>query len=174
MVFPIVGFFFVSIFGTLSHFLYDWTHHNKISSVLFAVNESTWEHIKMALTPTFIWALIEIPLYYKNPNFIFAILIEVFTIIIIIPIIFYGYQKILKKRIVAIDISSFFIAVLLSQLLFYKITNISPIPNVLSYICLILLLITFASYLLLTLLPLNNKIFKDPLTNKYGVNAHKD
>ena len=36
------------------------------------------------------------------------------------------------------------------------------------------LFIVFGSYMTLTLLPLKNFIFKDPLTNKYGYTAHSE
>ena len=49
----------ISIIGTFAHFLYDWSNHNKIVGLFAAVNESTWEHIKIALTPT-------IPINYKK------------------------------------------------------------------------------------------------------------
>lgn len=41
----------ISIVGTISHFLYDISNHNKIVGLFTAVNESIWEHIKIALTP---------------------------------------------------------------------------------------------------------------------------
>ena len=37
-----------------------------------AVNESTWEHIKIALTPTILWSLIDGLIYGSNPNYFFA------------------------------------------------------------------------------------------------------
>lgn len=48
-----IGFIVISIVGTLLHFLYEMSGHNKIVAIFAAVNESTWEHIKIALTPTF-------------------------------------------------------------------------------------------------------------------------
>lgn len=47
-----LAFIVISVVGTLFHFLYDWSNHNKIVGLFAAVNESTWEHIKIALTPT--------------------------------------------------------------------------------------------------------------------------
>lgn len=36
----------ISVIGTLLHFLYEISHHNKYVALFAAVNESTWEHIK--------------------------------------------------------------------------------------------------------------------------------
>ena len=53
----VIAIIFISLIGTLLHFMYEWSGHNKVVSLFAAVNESTWEHIKIALTPSFIWTL---------------------------------------------------------------------------------------------------------------------
>ena len=65
----IIGIIFISIIGTLLHFMYEFSGHNKIVSLFAAVNESTWEHIKIALTPTFIWTLYDGAIYGMNENY---------------------------------------------------------------------------------------------------------
>ena len=52
-----IGMFFVAIVGTFLHFLYEFSHHNKLVALFAAVNESTWEHIKICMTPTILWSL---------------------------------------------------------------------------------------------------------------------
>ena len=53
----IVGIIVICIIGTLLHFTYEWSHHKKIVALFSAVNESTWEHIKIAMTPTILWSI---------------------------------------------------------------------------------------------------------------------
>ena len=48
----LVGFAFTALGGTLLHFLYDWTNNN-IVAAFTAVNESTWEHMKLLYFPLF-------------------------------------------------------------------------------------------------------------------------
>ena len=72
MWFLIISIIVISVVGTLSHFLYDLTNHNKFIGIFAAVNESTWEHIKIALTPTLLWGLIDGFLYGTNVNYFFA------------------------------------------------------------------------------------------------------
>lgn len=168
----ILGFLFISILGILSHFLYDKSGHNKVVGVFSAVNESVWEHIKIALTPAFIYSLVDGYFYGENPNYFFAKLVGFASIIIIIPLIFYTYTKFTKKNIIIIDISTFFIAIFLSEFFTYKILFLEPIPYVLRYISLILIFIIFALYLLLTIYPIKIKLFKDPITEKYGIEGH--
>ena len=40
-------FFFISILGVLLHFTYEWSDDNRIVGLFSAVNESTWEHLKL-------------------------------------------------------------------------------------------------------------------------------
>ncbi len=54
----LVGFAFVSLIGTLLHFLYDLTGY-KLTALFSAVNESTWEHMKLIFFPMLAFAVIE-------------------------------------------------------------------------------------------------------------------
>lgn len=59
----------ISVIGTLLHFLYEISHHNKYVALFAAVNESTWEHIKIALTPTLLWSLYDGFVYGIESNY---------------------------------------------------------------------------------------------------------
>ena len=164
---------FISCFGTLAHFFYDWTRHNRIVGLFSAVNESTWEHIKIALTGAFFWSLIDGFLYGSDPNYFPAKLISLLVITITIPTIFYSYRHFTKKSILSIDITLFYIAILLGQLSFYGILFIPDAPHVLQYLSCIGLFIFFGCYMTLTLEPLKTSLFKDPINGKYGFRAHQ-
>ena len=55
----IVGFLFVSVAGTLLHFLFDWTGESVVAGLFSAVNESIWEHMKLIYVPMIIFAGLE-------------------------------------------------------------------------------------------------------------------
>lgn len=169
-----LGVIIIFIIGTIAHFLYDWTNHNKIIGLFAAVNESTWEHIKIALTPTFLWCLYDGFFYGSNPNYFLAKLLSLIFIVVFIPLVFYSYRKFSSKSILFIDISIFYLAILLSQLIFYLILNLDPATHLLRYFACIGLFIFFGCYMTLTLEPLRNFIFRDPITNRYGFRAHSD
>ena len=164
----------ISIVGTLAHFLYDLTNHNKIIGLFTAVNESTWEHIKIALTPTLLWGLYDGYAYGFESNYFLAKLCSLLVIVVVIPLIFYGYQLISKKTIFVIDILSFYASIFLSQLTFKLIIEASSIDFIYRYLSCVGLFIFFGAYLLLTLLPLKNFIFKDPISKKYGFKGHTE
>ena len=164
----------ISLVGTLSHFLYDWTHHNRIIGLFAAVNESTWEHIKIALTAALLWGLYDGYFYGDNPNYFLAKLASLLVITITIPAVFYFYRLFAKKSILVIDIGIFYLAILLAQLTFFGILSIPSIPFAVQYLSCIGLFIFFGCYMTLTLSPIKSFIFKDPLNGKYGFRAHSD
>lgn len=170
--FLVISIVVVSMAGTLAHFLYDISGHQKIVGLFAAVNESTWEHIKIALTPTLLWGLVDGFIFGANVNYFLAKVSSVLVIILLTPILFYGYKKIVKKDLFVVDIVIFYIAIICSQLLFNFLLGISPVNFIVCYLSCVGAFVVFGCYMLLTLLPLRNFIFKDPLTNRYGFRAH--
>ena len=164
----------ISVLGTLAHFLYDWSHHNRIIGLFGAVNESTWEHIKIALTAAFLWGLYDGFVYGALPNYFPAKLISLLVIALTIPAIFYFYRLFTKKSILIIDIGLFYVAIVLDQLSFYGILFAPELPYFINYLACISLFVFFGCYMTLTLEPLKTFIFKDPITGKYGFRAHYD
>ena len=164
----IISIIVISIFGTLLHFLYDISKHNKVVGIFSAVNESTWEHIKIALTPTIIWSLVDGYIYGVNSNYFFAKLLSLLIIIFVIPILYYGYKLFLKKDVAIVNILIFYIAIIVSQYMFNYLLLINEINYFYQYISCVFTYIVFGCYLLFTLMPIKNFIFKDPISNKYG------
>lgn len=170
----LVGFFFILILGTLSHFFYEWSGHKKILALFFAVNESTWEHIKLALGPTFLWMLIEIPFLELNNNFLLSKLVCLSTVIIFIPVFYYTYRAIFKRNIFFLNILEFIIAIALGQTLSYIVYNSTIVSPVICYMSFILLITILITYLTCTYYPPKNFLFQDPINKKYGIDAHMD
>lgn len=52
-------FIFISILGVLLHFTYEWSGDNLAVGLFSAVNESTWEHLKLIFFPMLLLTLIE-------------------------------------------------------------------------------------------------------------------
>ena len=167
-----LGFLVISCLGTLAHFFYDWSNQNRVIGLFAAVNESTWEHIKITLTPTFLWSLYDGALYGQNPNYFLAKLMSLLVLVLVIPTLFYAYQKLTKKSIVFVNIAIFYIAIFLSQLTFYTILTLNPINHISQYFSCLGTFVLFGCYMTLTLAPLKSFLFKDPINGKYGFRAH--
>ena len=172
MSFLIISIIVISIVGTLSHFLYDISNHNKVLGLFTAVNESTWEHIKIALTPTLLWSVVDGFLYGSNPNYFLAKFISLLIIIVLMPALFYGYMKITKKDIVIFDILIFYIVIIVSQCIFNSLLTIKPVPFIVRYLSCIGIFLIFGGYMIHTLMPAKNFIFKDPISKEYGYKGH--
>lgn len=162
----------ICIIGTLLHFTYEWSHHNKIVRIFSAVNESTWEHIKLGLSGAFFCTLGDIFFFGNNPNYIIAKFICFVCIMILVPGLFYLYTFFTKKVYLVLDIIVFYIAISLSVIVFNYFLNINPLSVIYTYISIIGIILILVLYLVLTIKPLHNFLFKDPITNKYGLEGH--
>ncbi len=164
----------ISILGTLAHFMYEISGHNKFIALFAAVNESTWEHIKIALTPSLLWGLYDGFVYGTNPNYFPAKTLSLLTIIVGIPLVFYGFKTVFKKSVLWVDILLFSAAIICSQWVFRLIIDSPPMNFIFEYLGTVGLFIIFGSYMVLTLQPFENFIFEDPISKKYGKDGHSE
>ena len=159
---------FVFALGTLLHFTYDWSGQNQIIGAFSAVNESTWEHLKLIFFPMLITIIIGYFYFRKTIfNFICSKTIGLLVALTFTVVFFYTYTGILGKNIAIIDISSFFIAVLLGEFISYLlVVNNFKCNNKIAIFILTLLLILFIVF---TYNPPKIGLFKDPVSGKYGI-----
>ena len=90
------------------------------------------------------------------------------------PLLFYGHKFVARKDYFIFDILLFYIVIIFSQLSFNYVLILEPICYLAQYLSCLGLFIVFGSYMVLTLMPLKNFIFKDPITNKYGFKGHSE
>lgn len=163
------GFGLTVFVGTLLHFLYDWTNESILTAWFSAVNESTWEHMKILYVPMLIFALVQRRFFKDYENFWCVKALGFLTGLVLIPIIFYTYNGAIGKSPdwlnIAIFILSaaavFFVEARLLRKNSFRCKN----KNLaIAVICLIGLL-----FVLLTFMPPQLGIFRDPLTNTYGI-----
>ena len=154
----IYGLLISMLIGTIGHFLYKLTNKNKIIGFLFAQNESTWEHIKLGITPIFFWGSIEL-IILRNPNIIVNTIIKIIVFSLSIIILYYGYKLILKKNILFLDILTFYIALTVSFLV--GINNFNYTYNWYIYIfAFVFLAALFYAYKNFSKNPPNSFLFK--------------
>ena len=110
----IAGVVFSIIAGTLLHFVYEW-FGGPVFSVLGAVNESTWEHLKLLVWPFLGFGVLEFLVYGKQTKSFFpAKSIGILSGMLTIIIIFYTYTGVLGFHLLAVDIAVFVIGVLVA------------------------------------------------------------
>ena len=59
LIYEIIGTAFIIFLGSALHFTYEFSGRFDFIGVFSAVNESVWEHLKLAFWPSLIWILIE-------------------------------------------------------------------------------------------------------------------
>ena len=63
----LIGFAFTGAVGTLLHFVYEWTGGNPLIAAFCAVNESTWEHMKLLFVPFFLFTMVQFIDFCREP-----------------------------------------------------------------------------------------------------------
>lgn len=166
--FEIFTIIFVSILGVLLHFLFEWSHQSLLVGSFSAINESTWEHLKLLFFPMLISTIIGYFYFGKNlSSFLCARVFAIISSFIFIIVFFYTYTGILGFDIAFINIISFFIAVLVGEYVSYKILLSNFYCN--NCKALITLGLLLFCFVLFTYFPPNIGLFKDPLTGNYGL-----
>jgi len=159
---------FSLILGTLLHFSYNWSGNNIIVSLFSSVNESTWEHLKLAFFPMLISGTIGYFIFKDDfPNFLCSKAIGICIALAFTVIFFYTYTGILGTNYAFLNISSFVLAIVIGEYTTYKLI-LNNIPcNKINY-SIILILLTIA-FILFTFTPPRINLFKDPISNSYGI-----
>ena len=165
----IITIIFCLILGTLLHFTYEWSGRNILVGIFSAINESTWEHLKLVFYPMFFMAIIGFFIIGKQSrNYWFAQVVGILTAILFITIIFYTYTGIIGTNYALVNIALFVISVILGGYVVYRILILKKQFNIetISIILLISLMLSFITY---TFNPPKINYFKDPVSGTYGV-----
>lgn len=157
------------LLGTLLHFTYEWSGEDKIVAIYSAVNESTWEHLKLVFYPMTIMAIIGTFVIKKQKNNYWAgQAIGILTAMTFITVFFYTYTGIIGENFAILDIASFIVAILLGEYVTYKIIT-SEKKYDMEKISIVLIIALFLSFLVYTYNPPKIQYFKDPINGSYGV-----
>lgn len=163
------GFVMTVLGGTLLHFLYGLTNESILAAPFSAVNESTWEHMKLMYFPLFVFALIQSRFFRGYKCFWYIKLIGITTGLVMIPVLFYTYNGAFGKSPDWLNMTIFFfsaaIVFILETLLFKKDTLRCQKPWIpFAVICLI-----GALFVLFTFITPRIPLFQNPLTALYGL-----
>jgi len=170
LLYEIIGTVFIIFLGSAMHFTYELSGNQAIVGAFSAVNESVWEHLKLAFWPSLIWLLIEyLPLKGQTKNFFTAKALGTYLMAATIPIIFYTYTAFTGESIFAVDISSFIVAVIIGQILSYKFLTYRQLNQNLNKIAIGALILLGIAFIVFTFYPPQLDIFKDSETGKYGI-----
>lgn len=167
--FQIFSVIFAWILGTILHFTYEWSNKNIVVAAFSAVNESTWEHLKLLFFPMIITTIIGLIYFRKKDkinNFLCAKTIGIIVALSFVVIFFYTYTGVIGTNFAILDIGSFFVGVFLGEYTAYKLIKKGALcDNKLA----IILIIIFSLFIIFTYKTPNLGIFKDPVNGIYGI-----
>ena len=167
--YELLGILLISILGGLLHFTFEISGFNPVIGIFSAVNESVWEHLKLGFWPIILLTIIEYRLIRKQTtNFFLGKTISALTIITVIPVMFYSYTSLTGESIFLIDISSFFISVIIGQTLSYMILTHKQLSKNLEWLSIALLILLAILFVVFTFYPPNLPPFQDPISGDYG------
>ncbi len=167
------GILFIIFLGSIMHFLFELTGYWAPIGAIAAVNESIWEHLKLGYWPLVFFTLIQYNFIKDEAkNIALAKLLASLVIIGFIIGFFYSYTAILGEHLLLLDILSFFLAVILAQIVSYKILTMKRLKKSVSIISLVGLVIIGLLFILFTYFPPRLPLFQDGITGEYGIVIH--
>ena len=166
----VVGLLFTIAAGNLLHFVYNWSGKNDIVAAFAAVNESTWEHMKLLAVPWIVWTIIEWLAVGRGKNSVLAArAVGLLIGLLVIPALFYTYQGITGLNNSLVNIIIFQVAVLLAFWVSWRIQDRRKLRGkVWQWLGGVLLLAVGTLFVIWSYNPPELPIFLDPMTGHVG------
>ncbi len=166
----LLGFVFVGAVGTLLHFVYEWAGYSPLAAAFCAVNESTWEHMKLLFVPFFLFTMIQFIVFAEPLRGFFAakaasILLGLLTI----PALFYTLTGMFGKTPDYANIAIFFLADALTYLVSFRLlTRGAPRGGAWQFAGFLLLWALAFAFVFFTYRPVHLPLWQDPTSGLYG------
>lgn len=167
----LAGALFTAVLGTLLHFVYGWSGDWSVAAAFSAVNESTWEHMKLLFFPLFLFSIVQLCCLGKTyPNFLAARGISALTGVLLIPVLFYTYTGVVGDHVMWADIAVFYIAVLAAFALDFRLLRRGRFNALWQQMAGLLLLWGLAFlFVYCSFHPPLLGLWQDPVTRGYGL-----
>lgn len=162
------GYAFTAVVGTLLHFLYDWTKSVSVTP-FSAVNESTWEHMKLAFFPMLIFAIVQSRFFKEYENFWWVNLVGILVGVILIPALFYTYNGAFGKTPDWLNILFFFLATGIGFFVEGVLLKGGGKAFAPQWIPIVILVGIAILFFVFTFYPPKLPLFQDPLSGGYGI-----
>lgn len=176
------GFLFTVTLGALLHFIFVWSGDVPAVGALTAVNESTWEHMKLLFIPSFLWAIVEFFSFGRKYTHFWRVkLLGSLVGLILIPAQYYTVSGIFGSSPDWFNILSFFTAAL-SQFLVETHILCGENKKRADHVCekkarcvlseraaFAALCVIALAFVLFTYFPPPIPLFRDPVTGRYGI-----
>ena len=167
----IMGFAVTGLLGTLLHFVYEWTGENRIVAAFSAVNESTWEHMKLLFVPCFLFAAAEFVVCSDAfRNFFAAKAAGVLSGLGAIPVLFYTLTGMFGTLPGWVNIMIFVLADALAYFVSYRLMTAGRLRGgAMQLAGFALLWLLLFAFVWCTYRPPHLPLLLDPVSGGYGL-----
>ncbi len=165
------GFLFTGALGVALHFVYEWSGGSVLAGAFSAVNESTWEHMKLLFVPLFLFSVVQVCLMGRNyPNLPAVRAVSALTGLVLIPIIFYTYTGVLGRSYTWANIGLFFLSDLAAFALDFRLLRRGRLSAGWQQVLGLAALWGLAfCFVWCTFHPVRLPLWRDPVTGAYGI-----
>lgn len=155
LLWEIGGFLFIGLIGAALHFTFELSNFSSnVVAYFSAVNESTWEHLKMVFFPGLVFALIQYTyVREKVNNYLIAKTVSLFLMPLVIMVGWYIYAPAVGRSIYRVDLILFYIAVFVGQYASYKLLTRPPLENKYNTYAIVALAVMFVAFSTFTFFP---------------------
>lgn len=165
----VIGLLWTLAAGNLLHFVYDWTGKRVAAALFSAVNESTWEHMKLLAVPWILFSIVEC-IALRSGGTTAPRAAGLLAGLAAIPLLFYGYKGIVGKGSMIVDILIFQVAVLLAFWVSWTLQKRRQLSGGgWTVLGILVLLGVWALFLLFTFRAPDLAVFIDPVTGTRGI-----
>ena len=165
------GFFTAAVLGTLGHFAYDWSGKSLLVGAFCAVNESTWEHMKLLFFPMFLFSAVQAGFLGRTyPNILAVRAVSTLVGVILIPVLFYTYTGVLGYHVMWADIAVFALAALTAFMLDFRLLRRGRFADGWQQVLGLIVLWGLAfAFVYCTFRPPQLALWQDPITMTRGI-----
>jgi hypothetical protein len=156
------------------HFIYEWSGRLFALGLFAPVNESTWEHQKLAFLPMLLWWVISFVIIRKKSGvsplrwFYSGAVAELLCPLFIISF-YYIHTGAFGLHSLLLDVASLFIGVIIGQIAGLHSYRYSRLGRFRIAGIFLLTALLFISYIAFTIAPPHLPMFMDSLTGRYGM-----
>jgi hypothetical protein len=129
LLWEIGAFIFIGTVGAALHFTYELSDFSSnVVAYFSAVNESTWEHLKMVFFPGLVFAIVQYT-YVRDVanNYLVAKVASLFLMPFVIVVGWYMYAPAIGRSIFPVDLALFYVAAAVGTIASYKIQKMPPL-----------------------------------------------
>ncbi|MGM0584918.1 MAG: DUF6512 family protein, partial [Pseudomonadota bacterium] len=164
------GALFTVLAGSALHFAFEWSGGWRPVALVAAVNESTWEHLKLAFWPALLWTGLEAARLPRLRRALWPAkgLALLFAAGLIVAV-FESYTAILKDNVLVLDIGTFVLSVIAGHALSAWLLIGDAPRGWLAAAGRVLLVAQVVAYATFTFLPPDHPLFTDPRDGRRGL-----